>query len=654
MSCPEASLSTNTTEPGATSVILGTAGHIDHGKTALVKALTGIDTDRLLEERRRGITIELGFAHLALQGVQLGIVDVPGHERFIKSMVAGAGGIDLVMLVVAADEGVMPQTREHLDICELLRVQRGMVALTKSDLVEPDWLELVVDDLGTTLEGSFLEGAPVVPCSAVSGDGLERVRETLAELSRDVRPRDPDGLLRLPLDRVFTMKGFGTVVTGTLLSGTVSMGDDVAVLPTGVAGKVRGLQVHGQAVERAFAGQRTAVNLGGVDRSEVARGEVLVRPQTLSPSPMIDATVRLLPGTSRPLKARSKVLFHLGTRQQEASCILLQGPRLEPGQEGLAQLRFDRPLAALPGDRFILRGFRKQENYGTTVGGGEVVRVLSRKLRPRDAEAIALVERMAGAQDEQRVDLELLAAGPTGLTRAELQERLPMVPAALDRLLTRLMERRTVVRFDRQSGAVVHAEHFASMQRRLLQMVRTFHAERPLEEGIGREELRSRLPGGVSGKLHFALLSDLGKQGKLVLEQDLCRDPGHVVQKAARSIRPLADEIAGIYEAAGLGSPREAQVVERTGAAAAEVAAAIKLLVNEGRLMRVASLVFARRHVEQLQARLVEFLQREGQITAGQFKELVGQTRKYSIPLAEYFDAQKVTLRVGEIRKLRG
>jgi selenocysteine-specific elongation factor len=282
-------------------IILGTAGHIDHGKTALVKTLTGIDTDRLKEEQRRGITIELGFAHLTLGQTHFGVVDVPGHERFIKSMVAGAAGIDLVILVIAADEGVMPQTREHLDICQILGVQRGLIALTKMDLVDADWLALAREDVQQFLVGTFLAQAPIIPCSTVSGQGLPELQQSLLTLAQDVQPRDPHGLLRLPLDRVFTMKGFGTIVTGTLLSGTLRLGQEMRVLPGDVEGKVRGLQVHGQPVETALAGQRTAVNLGGVDRNAVARGEVLVHPQTLASSSMIDVQLTLLPGNRHPL-----------------------------------------------------------------------------------------------------------------------------------------------------------------------------------------------------------------------------------------------------------------------------------------------------------------------------------------------------------------
>jgi selenocysteine-specific elongation factor len=633
-------------------VILGTAGHIDHGKTALVRALTGIDTDRLKEEQRRGITIELGFAHLTLGDTLFGVVDVPGHERFIKSMVAGAAGIDIVALVVAADEGVMPQTREHLDICGLLGVRHGLVALTKVDLVDDDWLSLVTDDLRAFLAGTFLEGAPVVPCSAQNGAGLDDLRRALLDLAARVQPRDPDGLLRLPLDRVFTMKGFGTIVTGTLHSGTVRVSDDVVVLPGVISAKVRGIQVHGESMELAVAGQRTAVNLGGVDRHAVARGEVLVHGGTFAPSSMIDVVVRLLPG-ARPLSARSKVLFHLGTRQQEAACVLLDTPRLEAGGAAIAQLRFELPVVALPGDRFILRGFAKLESYGTTVGGGEVVRVLGRKVRPRDAAAVELLQRMRSAEPRERIALEVLAAGPPGLTRLELQQRLPMVPGEIDRLLGELLARRVVVRYDRDSGAVVHGDHFAALRARLGELVDRFHRDRPLEPGIAREELRSRVGQGIGPRLFFALLQALEAAGELVVERESCRRPGHTIQAAGQSLRPVAQQLRAIYERAGLGPPRDAGLAAELRVEPATIASALKLLVDEGVLVRVTDLYFARVALDALRDRLVAYLTQNAEITPSQFKDLVGQSRKFVIPLAEHFDAQKVTLRVGDLRKLR-
>jgi selenocysteine-specific elongation factor len=636
------------------SIILGTAGHIDHGKTSLVKALTGIDTDRLKEERRRGITIELGFAHLRLGDVLFGIVDVPGHERFIKSMVAGAGGIDIVMLVVAADEGVMPQTREHLDICQLLGVKRGLVALTKSDLVDPDWLDLVEDDLRQTFEPTFLADAPILRCSATEAAGLEPLKEALLTLAAAVDLRDPDGLLRLPLDRVFTIKGFGTVVTGTLLAGTLRPGDEVAVLPANVKAKVRSVQVHGEEQEQAVAGQRTAVNLGGVDRQSIGRGEVLIHPGTLAPSPMIDAEVSLLPGARKPLPARSKVLFHVGTRQQEATCSLLNVKRLEPGEAALAQLSFELPVVALPADRFILRGFQKQENYGTTLGGGEVLRVLSRRLRPRNTAAWGLLEGMAAAPTAERVALELQGAGPIGLTRAQLQQRLPYVPRELDKALTRLRSGGQAVVYDKESGAAVHGDHFAALRARTLELVDGFHADNPLERGVGREELRSRLGPMVNPRLFFTLQQQLSKQGELEVERDLCYRPGHTVQAAAGELRPLADKILQLYDRAGLGPPLDSTLAGKLSAEGKMVADALKLLVDAGSLIKVTRLYFVPRHLEELQRRLVELLREQGEINPTQFKELVGQSRKFTIPLAEYFDAQKVTLRVGDARKLRG
>lgn len=636
-------------------VVIGTAGHIDHGKTALVKRLTGIDTDRLKEERERGITIELGFAHLTIGEQRFGVVDVPGHERFIKSMVAGAGGIDLVVLVVAADEGVMPQTREHLDICGLLGVERGLVALTKSDLVDDEWRALVKEDLRGVLSGSFLEGAPILPCSALTGEGVDAVLAAIAAIAAELRPRDPAGLLRLPLDRVFTMKGFGTIVTGTLLSGTLHLGEDATVLPGGATGKVRGIQVHGEAVERAVAGQRTAVNLGSVERSLVARGEVLVHPGTLSPSAMIDVELQLLPGLRKPLPARSRALFHIGTRQQEASCVLLDVASLAPGERCLAQLRFEQPVVALPGDRFILRGFQKLESHGTTIGGGRVLRVLSRRTRPRDLAAVELLSRIAGADPLARVGLELEAAGPVGLTRAALQERLPFVPSEVDRHLARLRELKQVIAFDKESGATVHALHFEGLRARASELVDRFHAEHPLEAGMGREELRTRLGGPtLDPRLYFAVLQALERAGELVVERELCRRPGHRIETTRQPLHELAERVKTALAGAGLAPPREPELAQSLGAEPAAIASALKVLCEDGTLVRVGGgLVFHRDALAALREKLVAFLEREGQITPPAWKELVGQSRKFAIPLAEYFDAQKLTLRVGDLRKLR-
>ncbi|HRC54474.1 MAG TPA: selenocysteine-specific translation elongation factor, partial [Kofleriaceae bacterium] len=390
--------------PGAPPVsvyplILGTAGHIDHGKTSLVRALTGIDTDRLPVEKARGITTELGFAYLDLEGRRLAVVDVPGHERFVKSMVAGATGVDLVCLVIAADEGVMPQTREHLDICHLLGVRRGLVVLTKQDLAaEDDWRAMVRADISATVDGTFLAGAPVLEVSTRTGFGLEELRGALRQLAESCPPRPADGAFRHAVDRVFTIKGFGTVVTGTILSGAVSVGDELEILPEGRATRVRGLEVHGAPVATAQAGMRAAINLGGTALDEVARGDLLVHPGKVAASHILDVRIRHVASAKAALPRRSKVLIHHAASQVIGSLVLVDQTELAPGASALAQLRLDAatPLGAMPGDRFILRGFAAVAQHGTTLGGGEVIRVLAPKARRR-ADHAATVAALAEA-----------------------------------------------------------------------------------------------------------------------------------------------------------------------------------------------------------------------------------------------------------------
>ncbi|HYQ80873.1 MAG TPA: selenocysteine-specific translation elongation factor, partial [Anaeromyxobacteraceae bacterium] len=457
-------------------VVVGTAGHIDHGKTALVKALTGIDTDRLAEEKRRGITIELGFAHLALpDGTVAGVVDVPGHERFVRAMAAGAGGIDLVVLVVAADEGVMPQTREHLDICRLLGVPRGLVAVTKSDLLPelgPDWLPLLTQEIQAAVRGTFLEGAPVVPCSARSGEGLPRLLEAIAALAREVPERPADGPLFLPVDRAFTLKGFGTVVTGTLLSGAVAEGEAVALVPgpPGAAPlRVRSVQVHGRPAPRALAGQRTAVNLPGVEAGAIARGQVLTHPGVVPATSMLDAEVTLLGAAPQPLKHRARLLLHVGTTQVPGTVALLQGELLAPGATGLAQIRLGEPVAALPGQRFILRGFRALEGRGKTIGGGRVLALAPRRRRRGRAADVDQLRVLAGGDDDARLQAVLQMAGPAGLAAEALPGRVALPPRAVAAALERLGARGRVLLFDRERRAFVAGEVAEQLAGRLLQ-----------------------------------------------------------------------------------------------------------------------------------------------------------------------------------------
>jgi selenocysteine-specific elongation factor len=636
------------------SAVLGTAGHIDHGKTSLIRSLTGIDTDRLKEEKKRGITIELGFAHLLLKDTHFGIVDVPGHERFIRAMVAGAGGIDLVLLVIAADEGIMPQTREHLDICELLGVKKGVIALSKCDLVDEEWLSLVTEDISQQLEGSFLEDAPLVPVSSETGFGLDKMREVISELADGLEEKDLEGRLRLPLDRVFSIKGFGTVVTGTLTSGTLHTGDEILVMPGDTLAPVRRIQVHGETVESAIAGQRTAVNLAGVDRQQVARGEIITHPHTLQPSPMIDVELKLLSSTRKALKKRSKVLFHQGTRQQQATCILLSTDQLGKGESCLAQLRFDEPVVLLPDDRFILRGFAKQENYGTTIGGGRVLRVLASKIKHSDTEAIGRLRKIASATDRGRLEDTIWSSRQRGLSLYELLQRLPWTRRKTERELEALLNSRSAIRFDKENGAVIHGEHFELLSTRLINRVDGFHERHPEKKGISKEELRSQLGLMNTPRLFSTLLSRLEQQDKLISREQICQRPEHKSETAAASLQPLAQKLKSHIVAAGLAAPRRKELCEALRQPDTVIGRALQLLLDERNIVRIGELYFAKDALDGLQMRLKAYLEANDQITAAEFKVLVGQSRKFTIPLAEYFDGQKLTLRIGDIRRLRG
>ena len=635
-------------------LIVGTAGHIDHGKTALVQALTGIDTDRLPVEKQRGITTELGFAHLDLDGRRVAVVDVPGHERFIKSMVAGAVGIDLVVLVIAADEGVMPQTREHLDICQLLGVRRGLVALTKRDLVDDDWLAMVEADVRGFLAGSFLAGAPLVPVSARTGAGLDDLRARLAAELAALPPRPAAGVLRLPLDRVFTIRGFGTVVTGTVASGAIAAGDEIAIAPRDLAARVRGLEVHGQPATDARAGQRCAVNLVGVATDELARGDVVVHPGAVEPSHILDVRFRLLPSVRAPLPRRSKLLVHHGTAQVNATLVLVGADALAPGDEAIAQLRLDAatPLVALPGDRFIARGFVAQHHHGTTVGGGTIVRVLAAKVRGGGADQAALLRRLADARLAERIPVDVAGAGAAGLTAAALAHRTGQPPAALAPILDELVAGGDLLRAAAAGGEGVYlaAAVVADLERRAVDHVDAFQAAAPHREGMPREELRARLPAALPAPAFDALLAALAASRTLEPAGDVVRRP----RTRGPSLSALEASLLERFQIWGLEPPRPREVAAATGNPEAATRAALDRLLAARLIVKIKpDLYLDAARVEDLRGRLLRHLDAHGQISPQEWKELTGTSRKYSIPLAEYFDAEKVTLRVGDLRRRR-
>ena len=632
-------------------VILGTAGHVDHGKTTLVKALTGTDTDRLQEEKKRGITIELGFAHLDLpDGQSLGIIDVPGHERFIKNMVAGAAGIDLVALVIAADEGVMPQTREHLDICRLLGVKQGLVIMTKTDLVDEEWRELVIDDIGKFLQGSFLEGVSIVPVSATTGEGIEELLQELMRLAAAAVARPLAGPFRLPVDRAFVMKGFGSVVTGTTLSGSVKVGDQVELLPSGLSSRVRGIQTYGSVRESAAAGERTAINLQGLEKSQIVRGEVLVHPGTVQTTSMIDIFYRHLPGASHPLKPRSKMMVHAGTAAIMATVVVLSGKSINPGEADYVQVRLDSPTVVLHGDRLVLRSFAWQE----TMGGGPVLDPHPRKHRLKEfPDLLPALEKLRQEEDAaQVVEVLIDNHGLRGLNAGDIAGQVPLSAKKLRSVLDELSAAKKVVRYDAERQAYVSGERFRLLQEKLVKLVADYHQQFPVKQGIFKEELKSRLQ--LDPLLFAGVLQRTIKEQSLVLEKDVIRLPGHQIRLQADE-KELKKKLLESYRQAGLQFPDFRILIDQLGVTEAEIRTMVSLLQKEGELVRVRDGCYIpSAEFEQLKRKVVAYLEKHGELTTLQFKEMVGLTRKYIIPLIECLDMYKVTQRQGDVRVLMG
>ncbi len=627
-------------------VVVGTAGHIDHGKTSLVKALTGTDTDRLPEEKARGITIDLGFAFLEEpDGLTIEIVDVPGHERFVKNMLAGVGGIDLAMLVIAADEGVMPQTREHLAICSLLRIKTGLVALTKCDLVDADWLELVREDVAGLARATFLAGGPIVPISAKTGQGMDELRFALRALAASVPPRAQDQLPRLPIDRVFTVKGFGTVVTGTLAAGALAVDDRVEVFPRGLTAKIRGLQAHGRPVERATAGQRTAINLQGLERAAVERGDVVGLAGTLVASTLVDGTLELLADAPRPLRSRDRVRFHTGTSEIMARVLLLEGAELAPGGSGLARFRLEAPLVALPGDRFVVRSYSPI----VTIGGGTLLDVDPR-VRLKAPARLAHLRLLARGDAGEVVEEHVRHVGGAGARLGALAARVPFAPPRVRELLEVLVSAGRALAIDRDW--FLHADSFARLRAQALAALERFHGAHPLRPGMSREELRGRA-GGADERVFAHLLARLAEEGTLTLDRDKVRLASHAIRLSDEQQR-LVDRVEQDFLKADAAPPSPEEALGRAGLAGGEDHELFQLLVESKKLVRVKeSLFFHSAALDSIQDRLVTMLRERKEIGPSDIKDLLGISRKYAIPLLEYFDSRRVTARVGERRILR-
>ncbi|NLY38371.1 MAG: selenocysteine-specific translation elongation factor [Firmicutes bacterium] len=629
-------------------IIIGTAGHVDHGKTVLIKALTGVDTDRLREEKERGISIDLGFAPFLLPSGRLaGVVDVPGHERFIHNMLAGAAGMDLVLLVVDAGEGIMPQTREHLQILQLLGVQKGIVVLTKIDLVDAEWRELVQEEIREELRGTFLEGAPMAAVSAYTGEGIAELKELIDRLTRQVAPRDAAAPLRLPVDRAFSLPGFGTVVTGTLIQGTVLTGETVAVIPPGVEARVRNIQVHDRDLPEARAGQRVALNLSGLEKKQVQRGSVVARPGIYRPTALVDVALSLLPAAPRSLKNMDPVHFFLGTARATARLLLLEKDTLKPGEKGLVQCRLDRALVADRGDPFVIRSYSPM----TTIGGGRVLDPSPARHRRFRAETIAHLRELE--QDQQ-------SGGATAFVRQKLAE---LIAADRSRLVreTRLGAEQLEQILERLAGeglvarlaeSYVEKERLQAWEEKIMAALRVHHRQNPLSAGISRASLRGELPAALGQREYDALLSLMAEAEKISVRGDLVSLFGYTPRPAAEDEAKI-NRLVELYRQGGLQPPSAKEALAGAGLDSRRRDEICGYLAGRGTLVKLNEELYLHREAyEAAEALLRKHFETAETLTLAQFRDLANRTRKNIQPLLEHFDQRKITRRVGDYRVL--
>ena len=634
-------------------IIVGTAGHIDHGKTALVKALTGVDADRLPEEKQRGITIDIGFAELDLGDLHIGFVDVPGHEKFVKNMLAGASGIDFVALVIASDEGVMPQTREHFEICRLLEIKTGLVVLTKVDLVDEELLELVKLDASELVENSFLENAPMIAVSAKSGEGIEELKETLKNLAAQIPSRKNETIVRLPIDRSFSIKGFGAVVTGTLASGEIGEAQELEILPTSKKVRVRGLQTHNKSVKSAHAGQRTAVNLGGVNYDEIERGMVLTLPNILRSTQIFDAEIEVIKDAKRSLKSRQRVRVHLGTIEALARVqVLNETGEIKQGEKDFVQLRLEIPVVTIPGERFILRSYSPQ----ITIAGGLILDALAVKHRRKDVENVRqyLANLIEAENDKtKQAKLFLETAGENGLTFADLQARTGWRDEILKNALAENIAKKAIIEAEKTFAA---RTPFDNLKTKTLAEIENHHKREPLSKGILRETLREKIFSHLPPEIFKTTLLHLEKDGKISADKDFVAAKSHNQELSAEE-KSVKERLEKIYKNAKLEVPTlENALLEAIGGTKLKKEHARKifqLFLNSGEFVKITEeFYFASAAIVKLVGMMQNFASKtpDRLIDVAKFKEIAGISRKYAIPLLEYFDREKITRRAGDKR----
>ncbi len=628
-------------------IVIGTAGHIDHGKTTLIKALTGIDCDRLKEEKDRGITTELGFAHYKFgDDLLLGIVDVPGHEKFIRHMVAGAWGIDMVLLIVAADEGVMPQTREHVDICELLGLSKGIVTITKKDLVDEDMIELVSEDVQDLLKGRLLEGATIIPVSSTTGDNLEQLRNTIKEIASGIQERSGKGIFRLPVDRVFTLKGLGTIVTGTCISGSIKTGEEIEIYPLNKRAKIRNIQAYHEDAAEAIAGERVALNLQGLEKQDIERGTIIGRPDTLILSNRIDVTLKYLELPFKPIKSDSTLRFHIATAQEEGRLVLFNKDNIEPGEELFAQFVFSNPVVALPDDRFIIRGSYSVQ----TIGGGKILDITPKKHKRKSAETDSIYRLLKEGTYTDKAEYHILKGEYKGINRASLPVLIGKDITHATAIMQGLIDQEKIKSIGKTT--IVHLNYFREYKKNLKQILSDFHAKNPLKIGISKEELRTRLP-AVETQIFQTALDEFINDGTLETEKDKVRakNTGKPVDK---DIERLEIDILNKLLHTGITPPSLKELSTEMKKSDKQIKDIIEKLTYKGKVIKVkGDLYFHSDVMENIKEKVIAYLKDKKEMTPLDFRSFFDISRKYMIPILEYLDEIKLTIRVGDKRVLR-
>jgi len=632
-------------------VIVGTAGHIDHGKTTLIKALTGRNTDRLKEEQERGISIDLGLTYFDLpRGKRVGIIDVPGHEKFIKNMLAGVAGIDIVMLVIAADEGVMPQTVEHLAILDLIGVDKGFVVLTKTDLVDEEWIEMVKEDIREKLAGTFLEGAPIVPVSSTKKTGIDEVINLIDKLSMEIEDRQVDDMPRLPIDRVFSVQGFGTVVTGTLLSGLINVGDEVEIFPKNIIGRIRSLQVHGVNTETAYAGQRVAINLAGVKKDDIERGDVVAPVNSMKATNMLDVKVKAIDSIDRIIENRTRLRLYIGTKEVLTRIVLLDREELNPGEEAYAQLRLEESVVAKRGDRFILRFYSPM----FTIGGGEILEPNPAKKKRYDQKAIEELKIKEKGDLKDVIEKIILDNSKAFPTIKEISKSTAMLEEKVMMDVNNLKEEGKVVLFNLTKDLhVIHMDYYNYIKSMILNHLEQYHKRFPLRIGVLKEEIRSKYLNNAKPLVGEKLIDLLIKEGCIEQRNESLCLKGFEIKYDERQKR-IKEDIIDIFREASFSTPKKEELINKMAYVdEKEVEEVFGSLINSGEIIKLSEDIYLyKENIEKAIALLKEYLDENGFVTVAQFRDILNTNRKTALALLEYFDYLKITKRDGDKRTL--